>query len=118
MTSPNDPHSPSPSDRPVSPGTRLRALERQLPDAMARDRHRAGEAIGHIRYQMRKRRRVKRLSEQLDALERRLVHSAAISPAAPGRGAPLGAPRGAAHHGLQGGHRRRDCRTSGGHCGR
>ncbi len=78
MTAPNDPHSSPPPGRPVSPGARLRALEGLLPEAMARDRHQAGETIGHIRYQLRKRRRVKRLAEQLDALERRLAHSAAI----------------------------------------
>ncbi len=78
MTTANDSNSSSSQDRPVSPGARLRALERLLPEAMARDRHQAGAAMGHIRYQLRKRRRMKRLAEHLDALEGRLVHSAAI----------------------------------------
>jgi hypothetical protein len=59
-----------------SVGSRLRALEARLPAAMAHDRYHVGREIGHIRYQIRKRRRVKRLAARLQEIEQRLVRSA------------------------------------------
>ena len=61
-----------------SVGSRLRALEAMLPEAMARERLEAGREIGHIRYQIRKHLRVKRLDDRLKAIERRLLGSARI----------------------------------------
>ncbi len=59
-----------------SVGSRLRALEAMLPEAMAHERFDAGREIGHIRYQVRKRRRVKRLDDRLRDIEKRLQRSA------------------------------------------
>ncbi len=59
-----------------SVGSRLRTLEAMLPDAMARERFDAAREIGHIRYQVRKRRQVKRLAERLGEIEKRLRRSA------------------------------------------
>ena len=61
-----------------SVGSRLRALEAMLPEAMARERLEAAREIGHFRYQIRKHRRVKRLDDRLKAIERRLLGSARV----------------------------------------
>ncbi len=61
-----------------SVGSRLRALEAMLPEAMARERLEVAREIGHFRYQIRKHRRVKRLDDRLKAIERRLLGSARI----------------------------------------
>jgi ATP-dependent helicase HrpA len=47
-----------------------------LPQAMAHERYHLGREIGHIRYQTRKRRRVKRLETRLAEMEQRLARSA------------------------------------------
>ncbi len=67
------PEAPKPSI-----GSRLRALEAMLPEAMARARFEAAREIGHIRYQVRKRRRVNRVEDRLRVIEKRLQRSAQL----------------------------------------
>lgn len=66
----------TPEGRPPSVGVRLRGLEARLPEAMARDRYLVGREIGHIRHQIRKRRKVKRLEARLKDMDRCLERSA------------------------------------------
>ncbi len=69
---------PGPQADPAKPsvGSRLRALEAMLPQVMSRERYHAGREIGHIRYQIRKRRRVKRLEARLQEIAQLLERSA------------------------------------------
>ena len=67
-----------PAHRSPSIGSRLRALQARLPQAMARDRYQVGREIGQIRYKMRQRRRVPRLHDRLNELHKRLERSVAI----------------------------------------
>ena len=77
MTAEKSPNSKPPKDRQPSIGARLRGLEAQLPNAMVADRYHVGREIGHIRYQIRKRRKVKHLENRLNEMAQRLARSAA-----------------------------------------
>ncbi|MGD9331521.1 MAG: ATP-dependent RNA helicase HrpA [Desulfobacterales bacterium] len=61
----------------ASMGSRLRRLEAMLPSAMVYDRYHVRREIGHIRYQIRKRRKVKHLEKRMSGMIRRLEYSAA-----------------------------------------
>ncbi len=77
MTTERRSNSQPPNSRSPSIGPRLRALEARLPEAMARERYHVGREIGQIRYKMRQRRRVPRLHDRLNAMQKRLERSAA-----------------------------------------
>jgi len=77
MTSAKRPIPGMPAGAQPSVGARLRALEARLSDALAHDRYQVGREIGQIRYQIRKRRKVKRLEARLNDMGRRLERSAA-----------------------------------------
>ena len=74
----NRPNFKNPKDRGPSVGTRLREIEAMLPEAMAADRYHMSREIGHIRYQIRKRRKVKQLPKRLDDMRQRLARSTEI----------------------------------------
>lgn len=77
MNSKNGPNSKNPKDRLPSISARLRGIEALLPDAMVPDRYQVGREVGHIRYQIRKRRKVKHLENRLNDMAQRLKRSAA-----------------------------------------
>ncbi|MBL0713146.1 MAG: hypothetical protein JJV98_05550 [Desulfosarcina sp.] len=77
MTSASRPNSKDKGPQPPSMGARLRTLEALLPEAMAHDRYHVGRDIGHIRYQIRKRRKIKRLENRLNEMTQRLKRSVA-----------------------------------------
>ena len=74
----NRPNFKKSTDRRPSVGARLRAIEAMLPETMVADRYQVGREIGHLRYQIRKRRKVKQHEKRLDDMRLRLARSAEI----------------------------------------